>query len=240
MHPSCPRLQAYGWSGYYEAHFQFLAVAWESGAEPVVVLSKADLCPGLAGRLAEVRAIARGAPVHAICTLTGLGLEALAAFCTTGRTVALLGSSGVGKSTLLNRLLGAPQQATTEIRRHDGRGRHATSRRELFPLPGGGLVLDTPGLRELQPWDGAGIDRAFADKDELAHCCRFSDCRHDGEPACAVRRAVETGRLAPERLENYRKLRREQAFLEIRRELGAAGAEKQRWKRIMSSQKDRY
>ena len=214
---------------------RYLAVAWTSGAEPVVVLSKADLCPDLAGPLEQVRAVARGARVQAVSTLTGFGLDALADGWTAGRTVALLGSSGVGKSTLLNWLLGASRQATGEVRPHDGRGRHTTSRRELFPLPGGGLVLDTPGLRELQLWDGAGIDQAFADVDELAGACRFTDCRHDGEPGCAVRRAVEGGQLAPERLESFRKLRREQAFLDLRRELGVAKAEKLRWQRMMSA-----
>ncbi len=216
---------------------RYLSMAWASGAEPVVVLSKADLCPDLAGPLARVREIARGARVQAVSTLTGFGLDNLADCWAEGRTVALLGSSGVGKSTLLNHLMGTPRQATGDVRAHDGRGRHTTSRRELFPLPGGGLVLDTPGLRELQLWDGAGIDRTFADIDELAGACRFSDCRHEGEPGCAVRQAAASGRLAPERLENFRKLRREQAFLDLRRDLGVAKAEKLRWKRMMSSAK---
>jgi ribosome biogenesis GTPase / thiamine phosphate phosphatase len=195
---------------------RYLAAGWESGADPVIVLNKSDLADDLAGATAEVEAIAFGVPVHAVSAADGTGLEGLARHLEGNRTAALLGSSGVGKSSLVNRLLGSERQDVADLRA-DGRGRHTTTYRELIPLPGGGLLLDTPGMRELGLWDAdEGIDQAFADVAALAADCRFSDCAHEGEPGCAVLAAVEGGRLPTERLESYRKLLRELQHLEVK------------------------
>jgi ribosome biogenesis GTPase len=195
---------------------RYLATAWESGAEPVVVLSKADLCADVAGHLAEAEGVAFGVPVHVTSAVTGVGLDALRAHFADGRTAALLGSSGVGKSTLINAFLGSDLIKTKEIR-PDGRGRHTTTHRELVPLPDGGVLLDTPGLRELQLWTAdSGLDETFADVTELAARCRFNDCRHEGEPGCAVRAALADGTLEADRLASYEKLQRELHHLEVR------------------------
>jgi ribosome biogenesis GTPase / thiamine phosphate phosphatase len=196
---------------------RYLTMGWESGAEPVIVLTKLDLYPdeALSAR-AEVEAIAFGVPVHALSGITGEGLEALESYLAPGRTIALLGSSGVGKSTLVNLLCGREILATRDLRA-DGRGRHTTTHRELVPLPGGALLLDTPGMRELQLWDAAeGLEGAFADIAALAAECRFNDCAHDREPGCAVRAALQSGSLAAERFESYGRLQRELYRLEVR------------------------
>jgi ribosome biogenesis GTPase len=188
---------------------RYLTLAWESGASPVLVLTKSDLCDDVAGALLEVEQVAVGVPAHAISNVTGTGLAELAPHLAPGRTVALLGSSGVGKSSLVNRLLGAELQATREIA-DDGRGRHMTTSRQLIRLPGGALLIDTPGLRELQLWDADdGIHEAFVDVDELAAGCRFRDCTHTREPGCAVHAAIDEGRLPLARLQSYRQLQRE-------------------------------
>ena len=195
---------------------RYLAAGWESGADPVIVLNKSDLADDLAGATAEVEAIAFGVPVHAVSAAEGTGLDGLARHLEGNRTAALLGSSGVGKSSLVNRLLGSERQDVAALRA-DGRGRHTTTYRELIPLPGGGLLLDTPGMRELGLWDaGDGVDQTFADVAALAADCRFSDCAHEGEPGCAVLAAVEEGRLPAERLESYRKLLRELQHLDVK------------------------
>ncbi len=208
-----------------------LLLAWESGATPVVVLNKADLCDDLDARLHDTASL--GAPVVVVSAAEGRGLHALAAWLVPGRTVALLGSSGVGKSTLANRLLGDERQATRAVRAGDDRGRHTTTRRELFPLPCGALLLDTPGLREFALWgDEAGLRAAFDDVDALARDCAFSDCSHASEPRCAVRAAVEAGRLPAERLESWFKLQAELRSLAVRQDLGAQADERRRWKSI--------
>jgi ribosome biogenesis GTPase / thiamine phosphate phosphatase len=195
---------------------RYLATAWESGAEPVVVLSKADLCDDVPGLLAEAEGVAYGVPVHVTSAVTGDGLEDLRASFSGDRTAALLGSSGVGKSTLINAFLGSEVLRTNEIRA-DGRGRHTTTHRELVSLPEGGLLLDTPGMRELQLWTAdSGLDETFTDVSELAARCRFNDCSHDGEPGCAVRAALADGSLEAERYASYEKLQRELQHLEIR------------------------
>src|SRR3954452_14617700 len=189
---------------------RYLTAAWDSGARPVVVLNKLDRCADPEGCLLETEAIALGVPVHRVSALTGENCEQLAAYLVPGRTVGFLGSSGVGKSTLINRLLGRDVQRTGEVREGDDRGRHTTTHRELFRAPGGGLLIDTPGLREIQLWEGdQGIESAFPEIEELGEQCRFGDCKHQGEPGCAVEAAAASGALTPERLESFRKLQRE-------------------------------
>jgi ribosome biogenesis GTPase len=192
-----------------------VVLAWESGARPVVVLNKADLRDDAEQCRLEIEQVAPGVDVYAISTRDPASLAALLPYLGVGQTVALLGSSGVGKSTLLNRFLGADIQATRAVRANDQRGRHTTTDRHLFVLPAGALVIDTPGMRELQLWDsGSGLQAAFEDVDALAPTCRFRDCTHASEPGCAVTAAVAEGRLASGRLESYHKLRSEIAHLE--------------------------
>ncbi len=188
---------------------RYLVTGWESGAVPVVLLTKADLCDdgAVAERVREVQAVAAGAPVHATSAPLGLGLDIVRSHLGPGRTVALLGSSGVGKSTLINRLVGQDVQRTAELSADGKRGRHTTTHRELIVLPEGGMVIDTPGLREIQLWDvGESLKTAFPDIEALAAECHFGDCGHDTEPRCAVRLAVAEGRLTADRLESYLKL----------------------------------
>jgi ribosome biogenesis GTPase len=219
---------------------RYLVMAWDSGAVPVILLTKSDLCDDLPARLAEIEAIAAGVPLHAVSAPRGLGLEAVRRHVSPGRTVALLGSSGVGKSTLVNALLGEDRLPTREVRLSDSRGRHTTTARELIALPGGGMVIDTPGMRELSLWaegDGA-LSGGFDDVDELAAGCAFGDCRHEAEPRCAVRAAVEDGTLPAMRLESYHKLQRELRYQAVRQDQRAQIEQKRRWRVIHKAARD--
>jgi ribosome biogenesis GTPase / thiamine phosphate phosphatase len=211
---------------------RYLILAWESGATPVLVLTKSDLVDDVAPAVAAVETVSGGVPVLATSTVTGAGLEAVRARLPTGVTGAVLGSSGVGKSTLVNALVGEDVLATQAIR-EDGRGRHTTTRRELILLPGGGLVVDTPGLRELQLWAADdGLDEVFEDVTALFAGCRFSDCAHDAEPDCAVRAALDDGTLPAERWESYLKLQAELAHLERRLDKRAQSEARKRWRAL--------
>jgi len=212
---------------------RYVLLAWESGARPVVVLNKADLCDQVARLVREVEEIAPGVPVHATSARLEQGFDQLSTYLEPGRTVALLGSSGVGKSTLINRLLGRDLLRTRDVRSEHSRGRHTTTHRELVVLPSGALVIDTPGLRELQLWEvAAALGSAFPDIAALAGDCHFRDCRHEGEPRCAVRQAVADGALPSERLDSYLKLRVESRYLAERQDKLAQSAKKRRWRTI--------
>jgi len=212
---------------------RYLAQCWEAGAKPLIVLNKADACADAGAKAAAMERIAPGTEVSLISARTGQGMEGLERFLLPGQTVVLLGSSGVGKSTIANWLLGEMEQNVQPVREGDSRGRHTTTARELFILPKGALLMDTPGLRELQLWDAAqGVSETFADIDTLARECRFGDCTHEGEPGCAVRAAVAEGTLDEARVGNRRKLLREQEFLRRKLDPEARHEEKVKVRRL--------
>jgi ribosome biogenesis GTPase len=189
---------------------RYLTLARESGSRPVIILSKADLSENAEGLSREVAKVAPGVPVHVISSKLNQGLEPLYQYLGAGLTVGFIGSSGVGKSTLINRLLGKEQQKTQEVREEDSKGRHTTVHRELIVLPRGGLLIDTPGMRELRLWDsGEGLADTFSDIETFARDCYFGDCRHENEPDCAVKAAIAEGMLDAKRLESYKNLQRE-------------------------------
>jgi ribosome biogenesis GTPase / thiamine phosphate phosphatase len=211
---------------------RYLVTIWESGATPEIVLTKADRLDDPWPLVAEVEAVALGVPVHVVSAVTGQGCDELRTRIAAGTTSVLLGSSGVGKSTLVNRWLGEEAMATRETREDDDEGRHTTTHRQLLVLPGRGLVIDTPGLRELQLWDvgSSGLETTFADVEELAADCRFADCSHVHEPGCAVLGAVESGELPGERLHSWRKLQRELLAIAMRHDAVLRKAEVRKWK----------
>ncbi|MFP7169825.1 ribosome small subunit-dependent GTPase A [Terribacillus halophilus] len=195
---------------------RYLLAAYDSGALPVIILSKGDLCSDVEGRLLEVEAIAPGVDVYVTSAIDGRGVDAIGNQLAAGVTAAFLGSSGAGKSTLVNMLYGKEVQLAGDIREDDGKGRHTTTHRELIRIPGGGMIIDTPGMRELQLWNQqhAGMSAAFADIEELANGCRFRDCTHQKEPGCRVQEAMDSGGLEAERLQSYFKLQRELRYFD--------------------------
>jgi len=219
---------------------RYLATAWQSGARPVVVLTKADLCDDPDGFLDAAESVAIGAPVLAVSAVTGDGMPALAGQIEARQTAVLVGSSGVGKSTLVNALAGATLMATAAIREDDARGRHTTTHRELIPLPSGALILDTPGMRELGLLDAdEGVDATFADIEALAEHCRFRDCGHEREPGCAVRAALAEGSLDAGRWKSFQKLKRELAMLDRREDPLAREAYRRRWTTVAKANRAR-
>jgi ribosome biogenesis GTPase / thiamine phosphate phosphatase len=216
---------------------RYLTLGWESGAEPVVVLTKSDLCADVEAALYEVGSVAIGVPVHAVSNVTGEGTEALRPYFVEGRTVAALGSSGVGKSSLVNRLAGEELMATGELRA-DGKGRHTTTNRQLLLLPGGGLFLDTPGMREIRLWDSEdGLETAFDDVIAAAALCRFNDCSHEAEPDCGVQAALAAGTLDEERYISWRKLQGELLHLAMKQDSRLRAEARKERRRFARSQR---
>jgi ribosome biogenesis GTPase len=212
---------------------RYLSMIWNGGAQPVILLNKVDLCPDYSGLMAQTGLMFPGVSIHALSALHDHGLGSLHTYLKPARTSVLLGSSGVGKSTLLNRLVGRDLQRLGDVRAADQRGRHTTSSRQMFLLSSGGLLIDTPGLRELRLWDAApGLSRTFADIEALSARCRFRDCRHRDEPECAVLEALQDGLLDRSHYDNYIKLLKEQDYQRRREDPVMNARTKRRWKTI--------
>ncbi len=219
---------------------RYLTVAWDSGAAPVVVLNKTDVCAEVEARIREVESIAAGVPIHPLSAAKKEGLDALNEYLGMGRTVVFLGSSGVGKSTLINSLLGNERLKIGAVREFDSKGRHITAGREMILLPDGGIVIDTPGMRELAMWgDDEGLKRTFDDIEQLAARCRFRDCTHQHEPGCTVQKALKDGSLDHGRFRSYVKLRKELAYLAVRKDQWARRDNEKKWKKISQWSKAR-
>jgi len=213
---------------------RYVSIIWDSGASPVVILNKADLCEDIDGHLARVENSAVGVPVHAVSAIENDGLDAVREHIVPGQTAVFLGSSGVGKSTIINGILGDGNLRTGSVREYDGKGRHTTTTRQMIILPDGGIVIDTPGLREIQAWgDDEGIERTFEDIETLAESCRFGDCTHRNEPGCAVREAIKNGELDGGRFKSYLKLKKEIKYMSIRKDQRARIDESRKWKKIV-------
>ena len=218
---------------------RYITLAWRSGATPVIILNKADLCPDVDMLVRSVQEVAQGVTVLTVSAKEHTGLDTLKKYLTKGQTVAFLGSSGVGKSSLINSLLGINRQPTKEVRPDDLMGRHTTTKRELILLPDGGIVIDTPGMRELQLWAGEGdLKETFRDIEVLAKQCRFKDCSHNAESGCAVKAAINRGETDPARLDSYHKLQKELGYLVSREEQSTRLYEKAKWKNIAKWRKE--
>ena len=212
---------------------RYLSLIWQSGSNPVIVLTKLDLCHDPASKLSEVQAIAFGVDIHLINNLTNDGTEELYQYCRQGNTIVLLGSSGAGKTSLINNLLGDNKLKVQSLRKNIEKGKHTTTHRQMFFLPQGGLIIDTPGMRELQLWNAEeGVSCCFDDIEMLAKNCRFNNCNHQNEPDCAVKEALENGNLDVKRFENYIKIQKELAYLSRQQNQYEAQLEKEKWKKI--------
>ena len=211
---------------------RYMTIAWDSGAQPVIVLNKADLCNDIAARVAEATEAGKGAPVVPVCALTGQGVDELLSYLTPGKTAALIGSSGVGKSELTNRLAGGDIREVGAVREADGRGRHTTVGRELIQTPQGWLLMDLPGIREVQPSSEGGVEQTFPEVEALIAQCKFSNCSHKNEPGCAIRAGLASGELERSRYENYCKVQRDLAVLSQKKDDRQAGEAKQQMRKI--------
>lgn len=219
---------------------RYLTIAWQSGASPVVVLTKADVTEDAQAMRAELEAVAAGAPVLVTSSVSGEGVEAVVHHLLPAKTGVLLGPSGAGKSSLINRLMGSEVMRTRAIDERSGEGRHMTSHRQLVQLPSGGMIIDTPGLREVQLWEGeSALGNLFEDIEKLALACRFADCEHQSEPGCAIKAALADGTLEPGRLESYRKLQRELRSIAARSDARLRQDERRKWKQIAVANKAR-
>ncbi|KIL52582.1 GTPase RsgA [Jeotgalibacillus alimentarius] len=220
---------------------RYLIAAWESGANPVVVLSKADLCDNSDEKAEEAASAAMGVPVLVTSAYNGTGLDELNSHIDEGMTVAVMGSSGVGKSSIINALIGENKMLVNDIREDDSKGKHTTTHRELIMLPDKGVIIDTPGMRELQLWESdSRITHGFQDVEALAEHCQFRDCQHETEPGCAIRQAIEDGELEQERYHSYVKLQKELAYIERKTDMREQLLEKKKWKKISQLQKSHY
>jgi ribosome biogenesis GTPase len=218
---------------------RYMTTVYDSGMNAVIILNKTDLVSNPGDYINQAATIAFGIPVIPVCGLTNSGIDDLKKYIQPGNTIVFLGSSGVGKSTIINRLFGADRQRVNSVRKSDHKGRHTTTSRELMILPDGGILIDTPGMREFQPWKGEeDTARSFEDIEALALRCRFKNCRHESEPGCAVREAIDHGNLDPGRYKNYTRMKKEARYLENRMEVSAQLAEKRRWKAITKLQRE--